>query len=138
MNKYLKLFMLFLVAALPLTFASCGSDDKDDDEEIEIVTPIVGTWNGTIKDEDITLMVSYTFRSNGLFTARFDRETSIMDDDNSVVVNGSYTYNQGQKLLSMQGHYDGGKNYSLTARCEISGTTMTWTTSDGETITLRK
>lgn len=130
--------MLFLVAALPLAFASCGSDDKDDDKELEIVTPIVGTWNGTIKDDDISLMVSYTFRSTGLFTARFDRETSIMDDVNSLVVNGSYTYNQGQKLLSMQGYYDGGKVYSLTARCEISGTTMTWTTSDGETITLRK
>ena len=129
--------MLLMVMSLPVFFSSCGDDDKDSPDE-GVVTEIIGTWGAIITDEDGTQIVSYTFRTNGLFTATFTEETDIFDDDNIQSVTGTYTYNQVTRFLTLNGKSDEGKVINFSVRCEISGNTMVWTEDDGTKTTFVK
>lgn len=65
MKKYLLNWMtILMVAIVSLGFVSCGDDDDDDKKE---TSSIVGKWVYFEQDEDYSLSLMYTFKSDGTF-----------------------------------------------------------------------
>ena len=126
------------MASLPVVFSACSDDKKADEPVVEENTPLIGTWSGTLADEEVDLMVSFSFSGNGKFTAVMSQEVDNIEDDSMVTVSGEYTYTQSSSLLSMLGKTNKGKEYRMTVKCTVAGNTMTWLTSDGETVILTK
>ena len=138
MNKFIKFLTLIIMASLPVVFSACSDDKKADEPVVEENTPLIGTWSGTLADDEVDLMVSFSFSGNGKFTAVMSQEVDNIEDDSMVTVSGEYTYTQSSSLLSMLGKTNKGKEYRMTVKCTVAGNTMTWLTSDGETVFLTK
>lgn len=138
MNKFIKFLTLIIMASLPVVFSACSDDKEADEPGIEVNTPLIGTWSGTLADDEVDLMVSFSFRGNGKFTAVMSQEVDNIEDDSMVTVSGEYTFTQSSSLLSMVGKTNKGKEYRMTVKCTVAGNTMTWLTSDGETVILTK
>ncbi len=72
MKKFSKLFAALLALIMMLSvFTACGGDKKDgkakDDEE-EVLTGedlLIGKWNATFEEDDLTLTVQFVFNEDG-------------------------------------------------------------------------
>ena len=94
-KKYFYLVMVALVATLPLSLASCGSDDDDHDGGIN--SDIVGTWKGFsvsgwgVDDEDGEVYTQ--FKKDGTYV-----EASYYEDDDGYTVSTGTWYQKGDYL----------------------------------------
>lgn len=126
------------VVALPEVFTSCGDDDKDDEPE-GVQTAIVGTWNASDAEDGETVFITYTFRSNGMFSARYWSESESFEEDDTLTFNGNYTYLPTSNTLSIEGaSTNGSQQLKIKVDCRIAGSTMTWTFTDGSKVVFKK
>lgn len=102
MFKILKWSLaLFVTIVLPLVFASCGDDDKDEPKDSNYSELIIGTWSDEATsdwyDEERGFAYGYEFKENGIcyvHGSNYGNGKYQIFDNQLVITYKSYAYGE--------------------------------------------
>ena len=115
-----KFFFLAVLTAFAVLFVSCSKDDEGAENSI------VGTWIAYDGSETIT------FNKKGTFSVRSSTGGA------SIKMSGAYTYNYYTGNLELMIDANSDEYVLLRYFVEITGKTMTLTSTTGETFLYKK
>ena len=129
MKKYLLNCMTILMLTIvSVGFVSCGDDDDDDKKE---TSSIVGTWVYFEQDDDYSLSLMCTFKSDGTFKVVGQEGDISLREFDSWEDSGLWKYgakNHKLTLTTIIGEEPGSEIYTVI----LQGNQMTLIEADGD------